>query len=253
MKKLSIIICICYVFIGISCNAQSKESILRLNEMKSQIKSEEFFKFLENFPQKKFPFISKKEMSIDDKILYRIPKEYVLKFLSIKESNMYYETFDYDYDEDIKSNIRKELTDYFPINLILTKNYIMLVYGNINNWEEYPNTYNHLITFDYNNHIIDSLTVRNVNSNFGFEWEEYVLINPDHFKLFKYDLNWKNATKRGEIIDENEYKNVCVIEYYSVDENGRMKKIKSEKKYLKEDGYRWYDPKIYPDDPMNLR
>ena len=39
-------------------------------------------------------------MSIDDKILYRIPKEYVLKFLSIKESNMYYETFDYDYDED---------------------------------------------------------------------------------------------------------------------------------------------------------
>lgn len=248
MKKTAFIICIS--FIVISCNGQSQGHIYKLSDVKSKIENIDFYKFLNSFPEKKLPFNSKKEISIENKIPSRISKKDVIKFLLLKESNIYYEIFDYDSDEDVKSNFRKEQTDYYPIILIPTNFYLIIVYGSVNGLQEYPHIYNHIIIYDYQNNIIDSM---NIVSNWepDSKWNEYVIINPNHFKLFKYDLDKNNYTSKGDVIDEKGVRNICIIEDYMIDEKGKIIKTKTEKKYLREENYNFYDPKRLPDDPIN--
>lgn len=232
---------------GQSSNSQS----LLLNDVKFKILDKKFYNFLNTFPQKETPFNSKKNLIQSSRKINNIPQEYVIKYLFIKKSKMYYEISDYNSDEETISDVRKELTDYIPEIIIPTKNYLMIVYSNINGWEEYPNKYDHLITYSFSGKMLDSLVLINGNEEISSKHDEYVLINPTHFKIFKYDTNKENYTKKGDVIDKNGYLNICIVEEYEIDDNGKIKKIGTEKKYLKQENYNFYDPKKLPDDPMN--
>jgi len=236
------------------CNAQSQNrEILTLPDVKNEIKDEKFYYFLKLFSTDKLPYNSKKQQQSKVKTFSLIPQNLLIDFLQIKKTDMYYETFDYNYDEDIISDKKTVLKKYRAQLSVLCKEYALLIYrcSFASGTGDDPCYYNHLVTFSYQGKMIDSLTIVNKNLNSGFKWDEYVLLSCNHFKLFRYDNNWDNSTKTGKIIDKKGFLNICNIEDYEIDNNGKIKKINTTKKYLKEESYNFYDPKKLPDDPIN--
>ena len=79
--------------------------------------------------------------------------------------------------------------------------------------------------------------------------------------MFKYDFNpEKYYRTKGGIVTRIDKKNKdlevkpntkCVIEDYEISTQGKIVKTKEETRLLKERLYRVFDPKSYPDDPMN--
>lgn len=236
-------------FLSFGCNAQN--SLSSQSTLNRRITDKDFLKFINSFSETICPYNSKKGYPRPYSI---IPSKWVSKYLKIKNKDMYYLVSKYDQEEEKITSTARVLKDYTRCALLYTDDFILITYGceySDRIGENYYR-YEYLTTLDYNGTFLDSICLIHGNWISNNKHEEYALIDPTQFILFKYSINTENIDKTtGIIIDEKQFHSICEIHTYHINKEGRIDKIKSDMKHLKFDHYLRFDPIKYPDDPMN--
>lgn len=224
----------------VQCQAQEKKQ------------KTDFEKFIESFVEMKIPSNYKK--STPSSKIQEVNMKDALRYFNLTENDLRFNDYSYDFDEDIKY-------DNWVIVLphkqekISNKNHVALIYSIDRNSELALDTGSvTLTTFTYSGVPIDKIVIRSHYTREN-DWRDVVFLTKDTFRIFNYLTNLENYNVKGGIyylIDENAPRTVVETEDYQIDENGKIKHIKTyPKQYLKKFVSFYRDYHADSDDPMN--
>ena len=212
-----------------------------------------FTELLNLFPEMKFPLKYKDGIPTEVNV-EKVSKEDAVKYLHFTGDDLQMNDYSYDHDEDIKYDNWVEVLPG-ALGKISKTNYVALVYV----LAKYPTLglesyVSKLSTFSYEGQHIDSIVIR---SRFTREndWTDIVFLNNNTFKVFQYQTNIENYDIRNNtyyLIDENLPRTVVDITDYHIDENGKIKILRTyPKQYLKDEVIFYRHYRRDSDDPMN--
>jgi hypothetical protein len=238
MKKKMIILQLITLAFNISCIAQIQQQ-------------HEFGEITKLFPELKVPSKRKDGIKRDIKDVNKID---AIKYLHFTEDDLKMNDYDYNYEEDIRYDNWVEVLPG-ALGKITKDNYVTLVYALLKSPTYGLETYKVMLTtFTYEGRIIDSIIVRSQYTH-EEDWKDVVFLENNVLRIFDYKPNLENYNiKSGAyyIIDENKPQTMVEINDYKIDENGKIKLMKTyPRQYLKEfvSFYRSYHEDS--DDPVN--
>jgi hypothetical protein len=240
MKKKMIILTLTTLAFNISCMAQTQQQ-------------QEFNEVIKLFPELKVPSKYKDGERRGNNIK-DVNKIDAIKYLHFVEEELKMNDYDYNYDEDIRTDHWVEVLPS-ALNKISKENYVVLVYALLKSpalgFEPYKVM---LTTFTYESQVIDSIVIRSKYTR-EIDWRDVIFLENNVLRIFDYDLNWENYNVENNtyyIINKKEPKAVVKINDYQIEENGKIKHIKTfPKQYLKEKTYFYRVYHKDSDDPMN--
>jgi hypothetical protein len=234
-------------------------SLQSCGQSQTRIEDKDFAIFANKFAElklKKFPAICKQE---PNKLYFRgnpshkISLEEAKKYLGYSEKDFFVTEFDYNMDDDIKSNIRQVENAPFADNKISQNNYIALMYFHSSSryLDECDTIVEVLNTFTLNGNSIDKIVIQGQYTRED-DWRDVVFLENNILRIFDYKPNAENFNEKGEIINEKEHLTIVEIADYQIADDGKIIFVQSyPKQYLNEwiTFYRYYQPNS--DDPIN--
>jgi hypothetical protein len=183
-----------------------------------------------------------------------ITQQEALKYFGLTENYLKFNDFDYNFDEDIKYDNWVNILPYIN-GKFSTKNYVAIMYS----ISKFPRigtdtSFMVLAIFTLSGIPIDKIEIRSQYTR-EEDWKDVIFLENNVLRIFDYKPNLKNYNVKGGayyIINEKQPKTVAEIRDYQIDENGKIKLIKTHpKQYLKKfvSYYRSYHKDS--DDPMN--
>jgi hypothetical protein len=218
-------------------------------------KSSTFIEVANLFPEAEIPLKRKNDIMFK---INKISKSDAMKYLHLSEGDLKMNNPLIDMDESKTIDRWQEILPG-ALSRITREKYVALVCAMLKSPDVGLETYRvWLTTFTYQGNIIDSITIRSQYTPES-DWRDFVLLKNDTLRIFDYMPNLENydkekLLKRGvySAIDENGYMTIVEINDYQIDENGKIKHIKTlPKKYLKKTTSFYRDYQKDSDDPMN--
>lgn len=251
-KNMERILIFVLSFFIISCSGWGQN---RSKNATNNIDKHNFNNFLNLFIDVKTPFNYKKELTkvrSGSVKLLDIPEKEAILFLDMKENDLYKTNMLYNYDTDERTF---EKVKNLPVaHLKFPSNNFWVIIYRMNKGSDDDTTLVYLRTIDLNGKSIDKMILGEQFTKEN-DWMSFVFLDQNHFKVFKYEVNWANFQKKGQyyyIIDKDSPQTTVVVTDFHIDENGKIKKVKEyPKQFLKNEifNYRKYDPDT--DDIMN--
>ncbi len=176
-----IVLTACIFVALIATNAHAQESLDEIYNKAGQIE---------------FPYLSKcgKEANYTQ---YTIDTTTLKKVFRFRSEEVVYEDFDYDMDNDIKSNVRRKPVDA-QISGAFRFNDFKCILLDVAQ-DQYNETNIYLYTFSKEGDLVDRLSV----GYFFIDQAQniYFVINNDTIKIYKYVENWDMAKNKKKIND----------------------------------------------------
>ena len=255
MNVKYVFICAISLFLSCMCSSNAK----------NQIKLETAIDLLcKNVKCMQFPFGIKcfaefweqninKTISVDTTVL--------ICLFRFSEKEIFFETFDYNQDEDIKTNIRKEnvvvdILGYYRYN---DKRVVLInSYGEEIPQDGMPIHKCNLFVFSESDEVIDSMTVFHRLDCFSIN-KQFVILSENKFRVFDYVFRtdvYENKINRfgveySELKEPDSPLTEVVIYDYEISKSGIISKTNTEKKYLRNGNNEYGDCSYIEDDPMN--
>lgn len=227
----------------------------KMVDLSNKIKNKEYLNFLNKFYDVELPLNYKKEViKIENgniELKEMMEKE-AIKYLSIRNDDLYYYEEIYNYDTDEKKVIKTKNLPVYQFRVVKDK-YVLLcvrelggLYGDT--------TLISLYTLGFDGKLIDNLNIKEQRTPES-DWSSLYIPSIDIVNVYNYNINIENYEKTAHgmsLKNKDNSKTILKIEEFNIDPNGRFKKKKEYPiLYLKEEilNYKTYSPNS--DDPLS--